>query len=185
MRVGRDTARPAVDDADLLEQARRGDRAAFAELFDRYVDRIYTYCMVRLRNVHDAEDCTEQTFLNAFQSIGKHRGTSLGPWLYRIAHRTVLDRVRASDRQNAALTLIGAERAQDPEAALDRRIEEERLREAIRRLTPDQQNVIILRFVEGMTLSEAAAAVGKRVSAVEKLQSRGLAALARLLTAPD
>ena len=174
-----------TDEQTLLERARQLDEAALGELYDRYAPRIYAYIYRRVGDAQLAEDLAGGVFLRVVQAIHARRvwHTSFRAWLYRIAHNVVADNYR---RQRPVVELeldeglVAAE--DDPVSAVAKRLSRQRLRTAISCLTLDQQQVLALRFGEGMTAREAAQVMGKSVGAVEALQHRALAALRRVIT---
>jgi RNA polymerase sigma-70 factor (ECF subfamily) len=175
---------PQDDERQLIEQARRGDRGALGELYQRHVDAIYRYVHLRVGDAAVAEDLTAEVFLRALEGLKGYRytGAPFVAWLYRIAYaRTVDHWRRAGRRQEVALSDGIPTVDADPEVITDARRERAGLVAAVRRLTDAQQQVIILRFVEGMRLAEVAAVMHKTVGAVKALQHRALAALARLM----
>lgn len=173
-----------TDDGPLLERARDYDSEALAELYDRYAPTMYTYIYRRVGDATLAEDLTGDLFLRVVRSIRGQKAwpDSFRAWLYRIAHNLVVDHYRrqtgvAHERVGESLVAVDGDPAERAEGALVR----ERLRAAIVRLTPDQQEVLALRFGEGLTARETALIVGKSTGAVEALQHRALASLRRIL----
>jgi RNA polymerase sigma-70 factor (ECF subfamily) len=168
----------------LLERAKQYDLAALGELYDRYAPRIYAYVYRRVGDARTAEDLTSDVFVRVMQAIQSERfwHTSFQAWLYRIAHNLVVDHFR---RQPSATDLELNERLvaaeDDPIDAVAERLSHQHVGAAIKGLTPDQQQVLALRFGEGMTAREVAEVVDKSVGAVEALQHRALAALRRVL----
>jgi RNA polymerase sigma-70 factor (ECF subfamily) len=173
-----------TNERNLLERAKQYDEAALGELYDHYAPRIYAYIYRRVSDAHLAEDLTSDVFVRVMQAIQSERfwHTSFQAWLYRIAHNLVADHYR---RQPSATELELDERLvaaeDDPVAAVAERFSHRRLRAAISRLTSDQQQVLALRFGEGMTAREVARVMDKSVGAIEALQHRALAALRRVL----
>jgi RNA polymerase sigma-70 factor (ECF subfamily) len=173
-----------TDERVLLERAKQYDEEALGELYDRYAPRVYAYIFRRIGQAQVAEDITGDTFVRVIQAIQSERfwHTSFQAWLYRIAHNLVVDHYR---RQPAAVEAELDERlvaaADDIFMAADRRLSYQELGMAMRLLTPDQQQVLALRFGEGMTSREVADVLDKTVGAVEALQHRGLASLRRVL----
>ena len=169
----------------LLEQARAFDEEALAKLYDQYAPRIYAYLYRRVQDAQLAEDLTGEVFLRVLQAIRSERfwHTSFRAWLYRIAHNLVVDHYRKQPPGVVALDEqpIASDESEDVEAMLAERLSHQRLQEALRCLTPDQQQVIALRFGERMTAREVAEVMGKSVGAVEALQHRALASLRRIL----
>ena len=176
--------RGRVTEKRLLEQAQAFDEEALAKLYDQYAPRIYAYLYRRVQDAQLAEDLTGEVFLRVLQAIRSERfwHTSFRAWLYRIAHNLVVDHYRKRPPGVVALDEqpIGDE-SEDVEAVLAERFSRQRLQEALRCLTPDQQQVIALRFGEQLTAREVAEVMGKSVGAVEALQHRALASLRRIL----
>jgi RNA polymerase sigma-70 factor (ECF subfamily) len=168
----------------LLEQARAYDHDALGEIYDTYAPLIYAYLYRRVQNVQLAEDLTGEVFVRMLQGIRAKRSwhTSFRGWLYRIAHNLVVDHYR---RQPPAPVLALDERLvadrDDVDSAVAERLSRQRLQVAISQLTPDQQNVLALRFGQQLTAREVGEVMSKSVSAVEALQHRALAALRRIL----
>ena len=175
---------PQDDERQLIERAQRGDRAALSELYRRHVDAIYRYVHLRVGDPTVAEDLTAEVFLRALEGLGEYRytGVPLIAWLYRIARARTADHWRRAGRyQEIELSDKIAATGSDPEVIASARIERSDLVVVLRRLTDNQQQVIILRFVEEMSLAQAAAVMGKTVGAIKALQHRALASLARLM----
>ncbi len=175
---------PQDDERQLIERAQRGDRAALGELYRRHVDGIYRYVHLRVGDTIVAKDLTAEVFLKMLEGLRGYRytGAPFVGWLYRIARARTIDHWRRTGRrQEMELSDKVAATGVDPEAIVSTRIEQADLAVLLRRLTGDQQQVIILRFVEEMSLAQAAAVMGKTVGAVKALQHRALASLARLL----
>jgi RNA polymerase sigma-70 factor (ECF subfamily) len=169
---------------DLVLRAIRRDADAFGDLYDRYVDGIYRYLAFRVRNPTDAEDLSEQVFLRAWQAIGSYRptGRPFSAWLYSIARNLVIDHFRAS-RPSVGLPedALAPAGFAEPAVVLDQTLAMDRFREALQKLTPDQQQVIILRFIEGLGYEDVAEAIGKTSGTVRVIQHRALSKLRQLL----
>ena len=178
------TKRSDAELAEFVSRAVQRDPDAFAGLYDRYVDDIYRYLIFRVRNTADAEDITEQVFLRAWQAIGSYRqlGRPFSAWLYSIARNLVIDHFRAArpDTELPADALAPAGFAEPP-VVLEQTLALDRFRSALRELTADQQQVIILRFIEGLDYDEVAASLGKSAGAVRVIQHRALAKLRQLV----
>jgi RNA polymerase sigma-70 factor (ECF subfamily) len=174
-------------DPDLPDvRAAQADRAAFGVLYRRYLDRVYGYCFYLLGDHHDAEDATERTFLAALGAIARYRdeGASFRSWLFRIAHNQLANALRARSRQRTApldeardLGAGGHDPARLASAADDAR----RLRAAVAALTVDRRQVVVLRFVDGLSAREIGAVLGRSEGAVRVLQHRALRDLASAL----
>ena len=165
----------------LIRQA-QADPVAFGKLYERYVNRIYNYIYHRVGNHHDAEDLTARTFYRALSHIERYvdRGAPFSAWLYRIAHNLVAnwhrDRAR---RQTIALddAFIVAAGHTSPQVQAEVKEQSEALRRAIRRLSPDRQQLLILKFSEGLSNAEIGRIMGKSEGAIKSLYHRTLLAL--------
>jgi len=177
------------DERRLALRAAQGDRSSFSALYERYVDRIYRYIYFKVGVQADTEDLTSHTFLKAWDAIGDYewRNHPFGAWLFRIAHNLVVDYHRARrpavalDDATPQLELKASRDEIRPERILAELITTDRVRHAIGRLTEEQQQVLILRFFEGLSTGEVADAMGKRRGAVRGLQFRALSALREML----
>jgi RNA polymerase sigma-70 factor (ECF subfamily) len=161
------------------------DQAAFGELYDRFLDRIYRYLYFRTANQVDAEDLCEQVFLQAWAAIDrfKWRGKPFQAWLYTLAHNTLADHAR---RTRPTTSLDDPEHpielASEPDSPeLENWMDKEMLARAVGELTPEQQHVILLRFLEGRDTVEVARLTGKREGAVRAVQFRALQSLRKTL----
>jgi len=184
------TLEPPPQEAGLVQRAVSGDPAAFAKLYDAYVDRVYRFIFFRVGEARLAEDLTSQSFLKAWEHLGRYqiRGLPFGAWLFRIARNTVIDHYRVSKETVSLDESLATE--PDPHGKVDEKVEGhlevEQLRMALRRLTEDQQQVLTLKFIEGLSTKEISQVTGKREGAIRALQMRGLQALAQILgTAND
>ena len=171
------------DLADVIAAQR--DRAAFGVIYRRYVDRVYGYCFHLLGDHHDAEDVTERTFLAALAAIDGYRdaGASFRAWLFRIAHNQLANALRSRARHPTA-TLDARDEPvthADPSGVVGQAEETRRLQRAIGRLPDDRRQVVVLRFVDGLTAREIGAVLGRSEGAVRVLQHRALRELAELL----
>jgi RNA polymerase sigma-70 factor (ECF subfamily) len=168
----------------LVQSAKRGDNRAFGELYQRHVDMIYRYTYARVKDVAVAEDLTAQVFLKALEGLENYQSTGapFRAWLYRIAHARTIDYWRQQQRRREVL-LVDTMPAKDPlpEEIVVAKSEWDTAVDLLFQLTDDQRDVIILRFIEEMSLAEAAETLDKTVGAVKALQHRALASLARLL----
>lgn len=171
------------DEQALIQLARRRDPEAISELYRRHVDAIYRYTYFRVSDSAVAEDLTAEVFLRALESIENYTDTGLpfSAWLFKIAHARVIDHWRRQERHpQVALDESLPGEKQDGET-LEIQERDAALGRAIRRLSPDQQQVITLRFYAGLSNAEIAAIMNKTAGAVKALQHRALASLARLL----
>jgi RNA polymerase sigma-70 factor (ECF subfamily) len=172
-------------EARLIDAAVAGDAAAFAALYDQHADRVYRHCYYRLGNRADAEDLTQQTFLAAWQAIGRYRRTSVPfiAWLLTIGQRLAISHIRRA-RAIAVPDVVAAAAADDPADAFGARATRALVRQAILQLKPERREVILLRYIEGFTVAEVAAALGKTDNNVRVIQHRALADLRRCLADP-
>jgi RNA polymerase sigma-70 factor (ECF subfamily) len=161
------------------------DPAAFGALYDRFLDRVYRYLYYRTGSQAEAEDLTEQVFLKAWEAIDRFRwqGRPFQAWLYRLAHNVHIDHLR-SKRQT--ISLNDEERpielaSEAATAELAQRLDADLLARAVRQLTPEQQQVIILRFLDGFENAQIAQIMNKREGAIRALQLRALLSLRRIL----
>ncbi len=174
-------AAPA-DDAvrAYVDRAIQGDAAAFGQIYDIYVETVYRYLFYRLGRPTEAEDLTEQVFLRAWEGIHRFRwqGKPFVAWLYRVAHNVLVDHFRA---HRVIDRLEPHHERPHPADDIELQIEAEDLAAAIRQLTDDQQEVIILRFMEELGHAEIAARTGRREGAVRALQLRALRSLRKIV----
>ncbi len=167
---------------EVLMRAARGDKDAFGELYQRYIDRIFNYVYYRTGNVHDAEDLTARVFQRAMNHIHNYtdRGVPLSAWLYRIAHNLVAnwhrDRSRKQEIPLEDLPVLPA-RGDHPETWLVRTEEQEALLRLIRKLPSERQHLLILKFVENLSNAEIGQIMGRSEGAVKSLYHRTLLAL--------
>jgi len=172
------------DEQGLLQRAASFEREALVEIYDHFNPGLYRYAVRLLGEVNLAEDCVSETFTRMLKALATGRGPRdhFQAYLYRIAHNWITDHYRR-------LILPVQETDEDdlpsrdppPESILTGHDEQQRLRRALLRLTPDQRQVIMLRFIEGWEVEEVAATLGKPHGAVKSLQHRGLAALKKML----
>jgi RNA polymerase sigma-70 factor (ECF subfamily) len=165
----------------LVDRAQKGDREALEELYLIHFDRIYSYLHVSVGNRHDAEDLTTQTFLKMLESIGRFRWQSapFSAWLFRIAHNLAMDHFRASRRWQPEEEVPEPEpdEATSAEAGALQSIGRKSMMELIEDLSPEQQQVLTLKFLFNFANAEAATILGKSEGAIKSLQHRALASL--------
>ena len=168
----------------LIEQARRGDRQAVATIYENHVDRIFRYIVFRVGSESDAEDLTAEVFLNMVEGLPNYEytGAPFEAWLYRIASRRVADFYRKRGRlPEADLSEHIEGSAPLPEERVLEKQEVSELHAALRQLSEQEQQILILRFVERKSHQAVADTLNKRVSAVKTAQHRALRQLSRLL----
>jgi RNA polymerase sigma-70 factor (ECF subfamily) len=170
-------------DTELLELARQFDPGALALIYDLYSPGLYHYSMRRLSDNALAEDCVAETFRRLLQALKAERGPErhLQAYLYRTAHNWISDHYRQEPAQPVELTNEQHDENANPEEEAARRIFQDALRMALRKLTPDQQQVITLKYLEAWENDEIALSLDKPVGAVKSLQHRALASLQKML----
>jgi RNA polymerase sigma-70 factor, ECF subfamily len=173
---------------DIVKRAQDGDAQAFGELYDRYVDVVYRYVQYRVSNAALAEDLTSETFLRALRRITSYtwQGRDFGAWLVTIARNLIADHYKSGryrlELATSDLVEAGADRSEDgPENEVLTNITNAALLEAVKRLNPEQQECIALRFLQGMSVAETATIMGKNEGAIKALQYRAVKSLSRLL----
>ena len=175
------------DEATLVARVVDGDADAFGELYLLHMDAIYRYIYYRVGDAGDAEDLTEQVFLKAWEALPAYRlrGKPFVSWLYRIAHNAIVDRFRREKRTVPMAMSEHVDWEGNAASSLEQVIATEEastLAGAIAQLPELQQQVIVLRFVEGLKHAEVARIIGRSRGACRVIQHRALAALNRLLS---
>jgi len=169
----------------LVDRAQKGDREALEELYLIHFDRIYSYLHVSVGNRHDAEDLTTQTFLRMLESIGKFRWQSapFSAWLFRIAHNLAMDHFRAARRWQPEEEVPEPEpdESTSAEAGALEAIGRKSMLELIEELSPEQQQVLTLKFVFNFANADVATILGKTEGAIKSLQHRALVSLQKQL----
>ena len=179
----------APGDPDLpAVRAAQADRAAFATLYRRYQDRVYGYAFYQLGDHHDAEDVTERTFLAALRALPDFadQGATFRAWLFRIAHNTIANAHRSRARRRTETLPDDFERAApnaDPAGQVALADELRDIRRVVAQMPDDRRQVILLRFVDDLTISEIAAVLDRSPGAVRVLLHRSLRDLATRLEA--
>jgi RNA polymerase sigma-70 factor, ECF subfamily len=170
----------------LVARAQRGDRAALEDLYLLHFDRVYSYLHMSVGSRHDAEDLTTQTFMKMLEAIRRFewRSVPFSAWLLRIAHNLAMDHFRANRRwqpeEDVPESADGEECSAEEQALAS--LGETRVLTLIERLSPEQRQVLTLKFVYRFSNGEVAAILGKTEGAVKSLQHRALASLERHVT---
>ncbi|SDC13044.1 RNA polymerase sigma-70 factor, ECF subfamily [Geodermatophilus telluris] len=175
-----------VDAWDLVRRTQDGDAEAFGQLYDHYVTLVHRFVLHRTGDRAHAEDVTSETFVRALRRIDSlsFQGRDVGAWLVTIARNIVRDHVKSSRFRLEVSTadMRDADRATDgPEDTVVARLTNEQLLACVRQLGSEQQECISLRFLQGLSVSETAAVMGKKDGAVKALQHRAVRRLAALL----
>lgn len=166
------------DEKNLIKQAKKGEESAFGRLYDHYIGPIYRFVLVKVGSKAEAEDLTHDVFLSAWQNLKgyKHQGHPFSSWLYQIARNRVIDHYRTrkanvsiEDTDEELFKVVGV-----VENRLETTLTMEKIRSAMVKLSPDQQDVIMMRFVEDLSNEEIAEALGKSEGAIRLLQFRAI-----------
>jgi RNA polymerase sigma-70 factor (ECF subfamily) len=176
------------EEVRLIQRARRGDPAAFAEIYDRHQPAIYCYIFFGVGNEAVAEDLAGEVFVRLVEKIDQftYRGRPLLAWLYTIARNLVADH----HRRNGRATIVPLDEGLvsnrvDPEDAANATLSQHRLAAALRELTEEQRQVVVLKLFEGLDNLTTAMIVNESVGTVKSLQQRGLAGLRRVFEQQD
>ena len=177
-----------MSDAELVARLKARDDDAYREVLERHSDALYSYIYGITGDSQLSQDILGETFLRMVEKIDTYTyyGAPFKAWLYRIAHNLAINAVKQA-RFTVSVTDLDqvARPVTDPALRVAARLEEEELRAALRaalpELTEDQQQVLLLRFVEGQSPGEVAQALGKTENAVKQLQFRAVRSLERLL----
>jgi RNA polymerase sigma-70 factor (ECF subfamily) len=178
----RDPSRESTEHVrELVARGQQGDRDALEELYLIHFDRIYSYLHVSVGNRHDAEDLTTQTFLKMLEKIGtfKWQSAPFSAWLFRIAHNLAMDHFRSRRRWQPEEEVPEPPGEEEPSAELEamQTIGRESMLKLIDRLSPEQQQVLTLKFVFNLPNAEVAAILDKTEGAIKSLQHRALVSL--------
>ena len=156
-----------------------------ASLYDEYFDRIARYIYVRIGDRNEAEDLAGEVFLKALESLKsyKERGIPMQAWLFKIAHNQIVDHLRkATKRKTVPIDTVQIETVENPVATVEKSIEIERVNEAMQKLTPEQREVVRLRFFGDLSSKEVGAIMRKSDGAVREMQRAAIEKLRGLLT---
>jgi RNA polymerase sigma-70 factor (ECF subfamily) len=175
--------------AALVTLAQQGDGEAFGMIYDRYVDAVYRYLYYRVGSHPLAEDLTSETFMRALRRIDSFhwQGKDIGAWFVTIARNLVTDHFKSSRFRLEVSTgdILDADRADEgiEDAVLDH-LRNAELLGAVQQLKPEQQECIVLRFLQGLSVAETAAVMNRSEGAIKQLQLRAVRALAKLVPEP-
>ena len=170
----------------LVRLAQDGDGDAFGLLYDRYVDSVFRFIYYRVNDRALAEDFTSETFVRALRRIStiSYQGRDIGAWFVTIARNIVLDHMKSARHRlevTTADTIEGPERAESTENAVLSSLDSQRLMAAVAELGEEQRECVMLRFMQGLSVSETAAVMGKNDGAIKALQHRAVRKLAGLV----
>jgi RNA polymerase sigma-70 factor (ECF subfamily) len=183
---------PSGGDPDmmaLIARAQAGEAEAFGLVYDRYVGLVYRYIYYRVGSQVLAEDLTSETFLRALRRIGSFtwQGRDVGAWFVTIARNLIADHFKSSRYRlevatsDLLVTAGDAAGTSTPESEVLTSLSNAALLEAVRQLGAEQQECVVLRFLQGLSVSETALAMGKNEGAIKALQYRAIRSLGRLL----
>ncbi|MCA9912375.1 MAG: sigma-70 family RNA polymerase sigma factor [Anaerolineae bacterium] len=172
-------------DEALLQHARQGYRAAVGQIYEKYMESIYQFVRLRVGDAHTAEDITSIVFVTFVKTLqdGKGPRTHLRAWLFQVARNQIYDHYKR-DEPLPIDTLdqwFAAPDEINPELQVLQALNAETIRSAIRELSPDQQEVLLLRFDQQLSLQETADIMGKKINTVKTLQLRALAKLRKVI----
>jgi RNA polymerase sigma-70 factor (ECF subfamily) len=170
----------------LVTLAQQGDGEAFGRLYDRYVDTVFRFIYFRVNDRALAEDFTSETFLRALRRISSisYQGRDIGAWFVTIARNIIFDHMKSARHRlevTTADTVEGDQRAPSTESAVLDLLTSERLMAAVKQLGDEQRECVMLRFIQGFSVSETAAVMGKNDGAIKALQHRAVRKLAELV----
>ncbi len=171
-------------EAKLIKSAVKGKASAFGSLYDYYQPKIYRFVLIKVSRREEAEDLTHQVFLNAWQSISRYedRGFPFSSWLYRIARNQVIDHYRTR-KQEITIDEVNPEHLIDygqGETQAEKNLQFAQVIQTLKKLRPDYQEVLLMRFVEDLSIKEVAAGIGKSEGAVKLMQHRAIKELQKL-----
>lgn len=168
-----------------MKNAQLGDTDAFGELYDLYVDNIYRYIYFRVER-EEALDLTENVFLKAWENLKSYKKVSnkyFSSWLYRIAHNIVIDHYRGR-RETVDITdlnLPDEKRMNDPVVLTEQSLSHDALRKAVGKLNKKYRQLILLKYVSGLSNPEIAKVMGRSEGNLRILKFRALRALRQIL----
>ncbi len=171
------------DDEQVIKLVKEGDAEAFGTLYEQYAEVIFRYVYSHLDNRLDAEDLTEEIFLRAWRALPKYdeRGLPFSAFLFRIARNSLIDYYRQKKIVQSIDDIEMQSHEPGPEESVDLKIENTDLRATIAELREDYRNVLIFRFLSGLSPEETAQVMQRSVGAIRVLQHRALSALKDLL----
>ena len=173
------------DEQTVVEAAKRGETDALTSLYEHFFPKVYRYVHARLNNTEDAEDVTEEIFLRVIDNLGGFtwRGLPFGAWVFRIARNEVVSHVRCQKSRGATaeLTEFIPDYAPDHTLVVETEMAVQVVRTAIERLPEAQRQVVMLRFLSGLSVAETAQTLGKTENNVKVLQHKAIAKLQTLV----
>ncbi len=173
------------EEITLIQKAQSGESEAFGILYDTYLPKIYRFILLKVSKKTDAEDLTHQVFLSAWQNIRTYRfqGNPFSSWLYKIAHNAVIDFYR-TQKPSIDIELVSEDsfaHLPDLENELDRGMELIQIRHALTQLKPDEQSILIMKFVDELSNKEIAETLHKTEGAIRVIQHRALKQIKKII----
>jgi RNA polymerase sigma-70 factor (ECF subfamily) len=171
------------DDEQIVQKVKNGDTESFGVLYEQYAEMIFKYVYSHLDGRQDAEDLTEEIFLRAWRALPKYdeRGLPFSAFLFRIARNSLIDYYRQKKPVQSLDDIEIQSQQKGPEEAVYQILDNKDLRDTIAELREDYRNVVIFRFLSGLSPEETAQIMQRSVGAVRVLQHRALTALKNLL----
>lgn len=169
----------------LIKDAIKGEASAFGLLYDRYQPKIYRFIYLKVSHREEAEDLTHQVFLNAWEKIEyfqfKENSSYFSGWLYQIARNKIIDYYRTR-KNNADISKIQAiDEKNRPENEFEKKLNFKKIKKAIFLLNPNEQDVIIMRFIEELSPKEISKALDKSEVSIRIIQHRAVKKLKNIL----
>ena len=174
-------------ESELLQGARQLDAHSLSQIYDLHSPGLYRYALRRLGDPSMAEECLSETFSRLLNALHAGRGPRdhLQAYLYRTAHNWIVDHYRRRPAAEEELSNTIEDTKPGPEELTGKHLQQQHLRGAIQKLTPEQQQVIALKYLEGWKNKEIAYALKRTIGSVKSLQHRALASLERILAEED
>lgn len=168
----------------LVDLAKEGDGEAFGQLYDHYVTGVFRYLYYRVGSRQLAEDLTSETFVRGLRAIQRFtwQGKDFGAWLTTIARNLVADHYKSSRSRLEIVTEAipeGRTRAESPEQEVMAHLSHDMLIESVNALPAEQRDCVLMRFIQGLSIAQTAAALGRSEGAVKQLQLRAVRNLAK------
>ena len=184
-RVQRQPKEEVLEEWQLVRNAQKYDEDALHKLYEKYYPKIYNYAFLQMGDVHSAEDLTADVMLKMLESIQKYsfRGLPFGAWVFRIARNRLIDLHRRRKRRgevDLSETISGT--LVSPESMAERALERGQIQIALKHLTDEQRQVIVLKFIQGFDNRSVGRIMGRSEGAVKSLQHRALGRLRRVLS---
>jgi RNA polymerase sigma-70 factor (ECF subfamily) len=177
-----------ADGKQELKNLREIDSKTIGAIYDQYFSEVYRYVLYRIGDQTVAEDIASDVFIRLLEAVkdGRSPQTNLKGWLIGTASHVVADHIRKKYRRpEEEVTDSLPDLKPGPATEVDKREQNRAVQSAYKQLTPEQQNVLALRFGQGYSLEETAEFMNKNVNAIKALQFRALAALQRELGEVD